>query len=696
MSITDAPTTTIGHTGGEPLGGNAYFSILSDLLEQIPELRWPESVRTYAQMRFDPQLAGVLSSYFLPLRRAAWHVNPDGCRPEVVRRVADDLGLPITGQDPVPSGARRRGVSWAEHLRMACQHLTYGHMPFELGATIVDDGGRQTARLTSLMELLPQTLYAIETNPDGSLKDIKQTPVTTEPEQPISADRLAWYCHEREGANWQGRSLLRPAYAFWLIKQEMVRVHATSNRRFGQGVPGFEVQPGTNVTPAQLAEANRLAQSVKATEKGGHAAPPGFRFTLTGLSGSVPDTLGFVRYLDQQMARHALAGLMDLGDTPNGSRALGEAFLDLFLLSLQAVGDAMAATATADIAVRIVDWNWGEDEPVPAVGCGDVGADHAVTAEALSQLMDSGALSADPALETYIRQRWQLPARSTPFVEPTPVAAPKAASRGARRVATAAPGLRRQPTAVEAAAKTDFQAVQSDWQSALDTLVADWSSITAVQRQQLADQIVAAVDGGDMAALAALTVDSTDAATLLEQRMTVLAAQAVDQAAGEASKQGVTVDTAEVAADADRIAGAATAAAAFLGTGLAAAAGRKALQVWAPGSTGSQVAGDVSDYLGSLTDASLRDGLGAGLSVAQGEGRAALFDAAPTATYFASEILDSNVCGPCASNDGQEYATWDDASAAYASGGFIDCDGGLRCRGVVVAVWDTATIEQAA
>jgi hypothetical protein len=52
------------------------------------------------------------------------------------------------------------------------------------------------------------------------------------------------------------------------------------------------------------------------------------------MTGSVPDAIAFVSYLDQQMSTMALAGLIDLGNTDNGSRALGDTFLDLFLLSL--------------------------------------------------------------------------------------------------------------------------------------------------------------------------------------------------------------------------------------------------------------------------------------------------------------------------------------------------------------------------
>jgi hypothetical protein len=115
----------------------------------------------------------------------------------------------------------------------------------------------------------------------------------------------------------------------------------------------------------------------------GWGLPAGFKFNLTGLSGSVPDALGFIRYLDQQMAGMVLAGFLNLGDTQHGSRALGEAFIDMFTLAIQAVGDEIADTATG-LAVQMVDYNWGEDEPAPRVCVAGVGTKQEVTASRCS------------------------------------------------------------------------------------------------------------------------------------------------------------------------------------------------------------------------------------------------------------------------------------------------------------------------
>jgi hypothetical protein len=49
-------------------------------------------------------------------------------------------------------------------------------------------------------------------------------------------------------------------------------------------------------------------------------------------------------------------------------------------------------------------------------------------------------------------------------------------------------------------------------------------------------------------------------------------------------------------------------------------------------------------------------------------------------------LLDTNTCGPCMANDGREYGSLEAAARDYASGGFVACEGGPRCRGTLVLV----------
>lgn len=428
MPIADAPRSLAG-----TMSEGTYGTLALDLYETVPALSFPLSTQTYDKMRTDPKISSVLSAYELPLRAATWGVNPKGCRDEVVQLCADAWGLPILGDNDGPGPARRRGVDWDDHLRLALLMLPFGFSPFAMRFDVT--GTPLRARLAELAERLPQSISSIETNPDGSLKGIHQNGRR----DLIPAANLLWYVRNREGAAWQGRSMLRNAYAPWLLKHEMLRVLAQSSRRFGMGIP--EVTAPAGSPPADVTRAAQIAAGFRAGDQAGVGMPDGFTFNLKGMTGSAPDTLGFVRYLDSQITSMALADVLNLDASPNGSRALGDTLVGLLELSWEATARAVAGPATA-MNVRIVDYNWGEDEPVPAVLCTDVTRPE-ITSEAIASLVQCGALTPDLALENNLRVRYDLPvieerpepvavAPVTPEVEqgrtnepaPEPVAAP--------------------------------------------------------------------------------------------------------------------------------------------------------------------------------------------------------------------------------------------------------------------------------
>lgn len=412
-------------------GKNQWQSTALDLiLEYVPELHWPQAGDVLNRMRNDGQLAGSLKAYTLPVRRAGWSLDASGCRPTVYRQVADDLGLPILGQDPRPSGARRRKVVWSDHLRVSLGlNAVFGHAPFEQ----TYDTSSGLARLDTLVERMPRTIFRIfVSESDGQIDYVEQNRFAGLPTPPtIQRNALVWYVNEREGLGWRGRSLMRPSYPYWLIKDQMLRVLATSNRRWGMGIPTAQALPGTSPTPVEMAEAARTVQNYRASETAGVSMPPGFRLAIEGMSGNVPDTLGFIRFLDSQMSVSFLTQWINLGNTETGARALAESFIDMFTESIQDFGDSHADQATAQIVVPLVNANWGEDEPAPKIVCGNVSSNHALTATSIAALYTAGALSGDPALENAIREMFKLPLRDpdapmpiAPGGVPTPPADP--------------------------------------------------------------------------------------------------------------------------------------------------------------------------------------------------------------------------------------------------------------------------------
>jgi hypothetical protein len=374
--------------------------------ETTPELIWPQSVFVFDQMRRqDAQVASVLRAVTLPVRRTPWRIDPAGARARVVKFVADDLGLPIVGKNPTAPPRLKDRFSWPEHLRQALLMLIFGHMYFEQ-VYRVDDAGT-AAHLRKLAPRPPKTIERIDVAPDGGLISIKQWwTKTDERPEPIPVDRLVGYVHDREGGNWLGNSLLRPAYKHWLIKDRLLRVQAQTIERNGMGIPLYKAQEGAE--PVDIAKGAAMAQAWRAGEAAGSAVPFGADLVLRGVEGTLPDADPAIRYHDEQIARAVLAHFLNLG-TQTGSWALGTTFADFFTLSLQTLAQQLADTATQHIVEDLVDVNFGENEPAPRIVFDEIGSRQAATAEAIKALVDAGVIRPDEVLEESSRQQYGLP-----------------------------------------------------------------------------------------------------------------------------------------------------------------------------------------------------------------------------------------------------------------------------------------------
>jgi hypothetical protein len=411
-----APTTEIGYANAGGANSWMYYN-----LDESPELQWPLSLDIFDRMRRqDAQVVSVLRAVTLPVRRTPWRLDPAGAKPEVVDLVAADLGLPVKGADAQAAPLRTRDrFSWGEHLRHALLMLAYGHMFFEQRYRIVPTGpgGKLQARLHKLGPRMPRTIAKLDVAPDGGLVSITQhagnlgarltrdgTP------EPIPVSRLVAYVNEREGGNWLGQSLLRPAYKNWLLKDETLRTWAQAINRNGMGVPRYTGPEKPEDPVADLDRGLELAKSWRSGSAAGASIPFGAKLDLVGVEGDLTDPEKKVRYHDEQIARAVLAHFLNLG-TQTGSWALGSTFADFFTLSLQAVAEAVQEVANAHIVEDMVDLNFGSDEPAPRIVFDEIGSQHTATAEAIKALIDAGAVFPDRALEEFVRQAYGLPAK---------------------------------------------------------------------------------------------------------------------------------------------------------------------------------------------------------------------------------------------------------------------------------------------
>ncbi|MEV1295787.1 hypothetical protein [Pseudonocardia sp. NPDC049635] len=383
--------------------------------EPTPELRWPLNVKVYDRMRrTDTQVQSVLRAVTMPIRRTSWRLSPNGARDEVVAQIAEDLGLPIDGDSDVPRPVRTRDrFSWTEHLRLAMLSLVFGHMPFEQVCRL-DERGR--VRLRKLAPRMPATISEFDVARDGGLRSIVQDPPSwSSPtellrgQKPpravrIPINRLVVYSNEREAGNWQGQSMLRAAYKFWLLKDRILRIQAMTLDRNGMGLPLYKGAAKNE----DLKPGLQMATDWRSGEAAGAAVPNGADLLLRGVEGDLPDADRVIRYYDEQIARGALLHFLNLG-TQTGSWALGSTFAEFFQMSLQTLADDVKDVVDQHVIEDLVDWNWGIDERAPRLICDEIGSRHPATPEALKALADAGIVLPDRDLEQAVRHLYGLP-----------------------------------------------------------------------------------------------------------------------------------------------------------------------------------------------------------------------------------------------------------------------------------------------
>jgi hypothetical protein len=264
-------------------------------------------------------------------------------------------------------------------------------------------------------------------------------------------------------------------------------------------------------------------------------------------------------------------------------------------------------------------------------------------------------------------------------------AQPVARTAGRQRLGPDWP-YRRQLTTVEARAGLDPVSIDDEVARIMGDLMQAWPKVARAWRAQLQQQITDALQAGDPSALTALAVDATDAGDELHAAMLDAAAIGVTSAVEEAGSQGIRL--ADQAPPADTLERNARALAGIMALSYAGTAAREAFRLWDTRRDAADVAADVTGHLAGLSDTTLRDTFNGAVNGGVNGGRqSAMATAEVPVRFYASEVRDSNTCDACVDIDGHEFASQDEADASYPTGGYIDCLGRYRCRGIVVAVY---------
>lgn len=244
------------------------------------------------------------------------------------------------------------------------------------------------------------------------------------------------------------------------------------------------------------------------------------------------------------------------------------------------------------------------------------------------------------------------------------------------------------------------------FEAALAALLRDWEQdVLPGWYSQIEAQVQAAVNDDDAEALAGISIDPGESGDVLRRALGAMAVKAAGRVVSEAADQGVTFDAPEVdeellarlphlqAAFGSGLVGIAKGTVANLASALSGSAAREALRLFRPGeSDGGRMASKVGQFVRGLSPRFRTDMLGGALHRAQNVARLAAIAEGQAQTtagveFVAAEKNDTNRCGPCTQVDGRVFGSLAEARDAYGGGGFVDCAGGVRCRGTVLARW---------
>jgi hypothetical protein len=236
----------------------------------------------------------------------------------------------------------------------------------------------------------------------------------------ILARGLAYYRIGREGDNWEGVSMLRPAYKHWLMKDAIERIDAIAQEREAVGIP--ICYPPLSATPRQLDEIEDVLQHMRTNEQGYIVAPgpkagvgaqdgTGWLIEVLGYdrTGSGRDPQPSLNYHTQKIYASVIAEFMRLGHHQSGARATAEVQADPFLQGIEALSRGIEGVLQCLID-KLIAYNRPKAKASPQVKLSKIDATSLTQlADYVMKLSQAGALLPDKRLEEYLRTRADLP-----------------------------------------------------------------------------------------------------------------------------------------------------------------------------------------------------------------------------------------------------------------------------------------------
>jgi hypothetical protein len=422
----------LGTTGLRRTGG----FVIEDFLSQLQGIR---GVRVYREMADnDPVVGAILFAIERVIQKLEWRVDS-----------ASDEKEDEENAEFIEECLHDMSDSWDGTLSNILSMLTFGWSFHEVVYKKRDGWQKDPRRRSKHNDgrigwrkwaiRSQDTLWEWEFDEDGGIQGMTQIdPSATLPQRVfIPIDKALLFRTTTLKNNPEGRSLLRNAYRSWWYKRRIEEIEAVGIERDLAGLPVAHVPPeylsstATAEQRAVLAAIQDIVTGIKRNEQEGIIYPALyddkgnrlFSLELMSSGGSrqfnIDSTIS--RY-DQRIAMTLLSDFILLGHEKVGSFSLGTAKMDLWTVAVDAIAKSIAEVVNQHAIPRLLRLNGIDDSNPPFLTYGEVGdVDISQVGKYVMDLINSGVLTPDPKLESYMRDLAGLPASDPNAPEQMPM-----------------------------------------------------------------------------------------------------------------------------------------------------------------------------------------------------------------------------------------------------------------------------------
>lgn len=398
--------------------------------EFLPQLSGSRGVRVYREMADNEAvIGGALLAMETLVKQVLWTVEPANDTPEA-HRVAEF----------VDSCREDMEHTWSDFLSEAMSMTVFGWAWFEEVYKIRRGPSESSARFRSkhsdglwgwrkfgvrAQESLYEWKFDDET---GDVLGMWQMPAPSYRLRFLPLEKsLHFRIRSRKGSP-EGRSLLRNAYRSWYFLKRIQEIEAIGVERDLAGLPDMQVPVEVmNAAPgSQLAQLRAYYETmvsrirrgeyegiVRPTETLPNGNSSGYKFGLVASGGRRPvDVDAIIKRYESRILISLLAEFLVLGMDKVGSFALSSDKTDLFAQSIRAILSIVVDGFNRTAIPRLCSLNGIPVEMHPKLKHGDI-EKRSLTeiATYIGTLTGSGHLAPSDALDDWLREQGDLPAR---------------------------------------------------------------------------------------------------------------------------------------------------------------------------------------------------------------------------------------------------------------------------------------------